>query len=517
MAKKLDLMDLKQIITLHLNGCSNREIGNTLGVSRNTVNQYITQFKSTEIPLNELLELEEGDLRELFTQRTTIDNYRFDELMQYFEGMKKETYRVGFTFLYHYKTYSASVSKPYSYTQFMEHYNRRYQKVKGSMKLEHKAGNELMIDYAGKKLYVTDKDTGEMIPVEIFVGILPCSQYTYVEASYSQQRADLLTSIANALQYYGGVPRAIVSDNLKAAVTRASKFEPQINKSLKDFAQHYNCVINPTRTYSPQDKALVEHAVNLVYQRIYYPLREMVFFSIEDINTRIKLLLKPYNDLLFQRKEASRLELFQSIERSELKALPSTPYELKDYTRAKVQKMGYAYCSIDKNYYSVPYRFIGQFTQLSVSNSLVEVYHNHTRIATHSRNKTAGNYITVKEHLCSAHQAYSSWSPEYFKEQAKKHGISVMMVVEHIINKAIYPEIAYKRVMGIIQLHKDYSSERLNNACERALYGEALSYNYIKNILKNNLDTEMLDIDNLKEVKSHIPKHENIHKENTYN
>lgn len=517
MAKKLDLMDLKQIITLHLNGCSNREIGNTLGVSRNTVNQYITQFKSTEIPLNELLELEEGDLRELFTQRTTIDNDRYDELMQYFEGMQKETYRVGFTFLYHYKTYSSSVSKPYSYTQFMEHYNRRYQKVKGSMKLEHKAGNELMVDYAGKHLYITDKETGEIKEVEVFVGILPCSQYTYVEASLSQKRADLLSSIANALQFYGGVPRAIVSDNLKSAVTRASKYEPQINKSLKDFAQHYNCVVNPTRSYSPQDKALVEHAVNLVYQRIYYPLREMTFFSLEEINKEIKLLLKPYNDLLFQRKEASRLELFQCIERSELKPLPTVPYELKEYKRAKVQKMGYVYCSIDKNYYSVPYRFIGLFTQLNISKNLVEIYYNHQRIAIHQRSKISGNYNTIQDHLCSAHQAYNSWSPEYFKELAKKHGISVMMVVEQIINKATYPEIAYKRVMGIIQLHKDYSSERFNNACERALYGEALSYNYIKNILKNNLDNEILDINNLKEVKSHIPNHENIRSANTYN
>ena len=171
----------------------------------------------------------------------------------------------------------------------------------------------------------------------------------------SQKREDLISSMGNALSFFGGVPKAIVSDNLKSAVTRASKYEPDINRSFKDFAQHYNCVINPTRSYSPQDKALVENAVQLVYQRIYYPIRAMVFFTLEDLNKEIKILLNTYNNLLFQRKDASRKELFQSIERSYLKTLPEVAYELKDYKRAKVQKIGYVYFSPDKNYYSVPY------------------------------------------------------------------------------------------------------------------------------------------------------------------
>lgn len=517
MAKKLDPMDLKQIITLHLDGFSNREIAKTLSISRNTINLYMNQFIGTGINLKELMELDEADLRELFSSKSTINNTRYDELMRYFEQLKTETNRVGFTFLYHYNNYSSTVDDPYSYTQFLEHWNRKHQKVRGSMKLEHKAGNELMIDYAGKHLFVTDKQTGEQTPVEVFVGILPCSQYTYVEASWSQKREDLLSSIGNALKYYGGVPRSIVSDNLKSAVTRASKYEPQINKSLKDFAHHYNCVVNPTRSYAPQDKALVEHAVNLVYQRIYYPLREMVFFSIEELNSEIKKLLKPYNDVLFQRKEASRLELFQSIERETLKALPSTAYEMKEYKRAKVQKMGYVYCSIDKNYYSVPFRFIGLFTQLNISKSWVEVYHNHQRIAIHQRVKTSGTYTTIEDHLCSTHKAYKAWSPDYFKELAKKHGEAVMMVVEKVIAKADHPETAYKRAMGIIQLHKDYSSDRLNNACQRALFGEALSYGNIKNILKNNLDTEQFNAADLSDTKSHIPIHKNTRGANNYN
>jgi len=184
----------------------------------------------------------------------------------------------------------------------VEHYNRKHSKLKGSMKLEHQTGYEVMIDFAGKHLHITDKETGTLIAVEVFVSILPYSHYTYVEACMSQKREDLL--LGNALQYYGGVPKTIVSDNLKSAVTRANKYEPQVNKSLKDFARHYSCVVNPTRAYSSQDKALVENAVNLTYQRIYYPLRDMVFFSLSELNKEIKKLLVAYNDLLFQRKQS---------------------------------------------------------------------------------------------------------------------------------------------------------------------------------------------------------------------
>ena len=469
MANTLDPMDLKQIISLHLDGYSNRKIADALSISRNTVNTYMLSFKGSDYTFKELLSFDTVCLETLFPSHTTIDNTRYDTLMRYFEGMNKARNHPGFTFLYHYGEYSQVTKEPYGYTQFMEHYRRKYSKMKGSMKLEHEAGKELYIDYAGKKLHIVDKDTGEVIPVEVFVAILPNSQYTYVEASRSQKREDLIGSCENALHFYGGVPKAIVSDNLKSAVTRSSKYEAQINRSFKDFARHYNCVINPARSYSPQDKALVENAVHLAYQRIYYPLREMTFFSLEDLNREIKRLLERYNSLLFKRKEASRLELFQSVERSYLKPLPNTRYELKEYPRAKVQKIGYVYFSPDKTYYSVPYRYIGKETTLHYTKSAVEVYYNHQRIALHSRNPSKGVYITNKEHLSSTHKHYSNWSPEFFKNKASAHGNNVAACVEQIIANVDYPEIGYKRAMGIIQLHKSYGSQRLDNACKRAL------------------------------------------------
>lgn len=516
MANQLDPMDLKQIITLHLDGISNRKIGIILGISRNTVNEYISRFKASEWSLEELQRIDNRRLGERFPPRTTIDNTRFNALMKYFEKVNHARNHPGFTFQYHYQQYRLHNGNPYSYTQFMEHYRRKYAKVKGSMKLEHEAGHEVFIDFAGKKLYIVHKDTGEQIPVEVFIAILPNSQYTYVEACMSQKREDLINCMAHALSFYGGVPKAIVSDNLKSAVSRSSRYEPDINRSFKEFASHYGCVVNPTRSYAPQDKALVENAVHLTYQRIYYPLREMTFFSLQELNQEIRKLLERYNDLLFQRKEASRKELFQSVERAYLKPLPATAYQLKDYRRAKVQQMGYVYFSPDKNYYSVPYRYIGKQTQIHYSQAIVEVYYHHERIAIHRRSQTTGTYITNKDHLSSTHQAYANWNPEYFKRLAAKHGQSVLAFITGLLKEKDYPEVNYKRAMGVVQLSKQYGSERLNKACERALYSQSFSYRMVSNILKNNLEHQQLDLFDLESSESHIPKHENIRGSSSY-
>lgn len=501
-------MDLKQIITLHKDGLSNRQIGELLGISRNTVNNYIKLIKASDYSIDEILAMGNHELGELFTAHTTIVNERYNQLMTYFDKINQQRSHPGFTFRYHYQEYRRETADPYSYTQFMEHYHRKYSKVKGSMKLEHEAGKEVYIDFAGKKLHITDRETGELVPVEVFVAILPNSQYTYVEACMSQKREDLVSCMANALSFFGGIPKAIVSDNLKSAVTRASKYEPEINRTFKDFARHYGCAINPTRSYSPQDKALVENAVNLVYQRIYYPIREMDFFSLADLNSEIKKLLNGYNNLLFQRKQASRRELFQSVERSYLKPLPETAYELKDYRRAKVQKIGYVYFSPDKSYYSVPYRYIGKSTLIHYTSSTVEVYYNHQRIALHKRWPTMGAYNTNKDHLSSTHKAYTDWSPEYFKNMASKHGENVLAVINNVLAGSDYPEIAYKRAMGIIQLHRAYSSQRLDDACKRALLAGTHSYKRISNILKNNQDK--VPIITEENDARHIPTHCNL-------
>lgn len=517
MANKLDPMDIRQILSLLNDGFSNRKIGSTLGVSRNTVNSYVNRLKASGYSAQEALCFDESRLMELFPDKSTIDSVRHNELMQYLEGTNKSRNHAGFTYQFHYNEYANSVSNPYSYTQFLEHYNRKYAKIRGSLKLDHIAGHEMFVDFAGKKLEIVDRTTGQIVPVEVFVAILPNSQYTYVEACRSQNREDFINCCQNALHFYGGVPKAIVSDNLKSAVSRASKYEPQINRSFKELARHYNCVINPTRTYAPQDKALVENAVHLTYQRIYYPLREMTFFSLEELNKEIWQLLKTYNNLLFKRKNASRTELYQTIEREHLKPLPSGRYHIKEYKRAKVQKMGYVFFSPDKSYYSVPYRYIGKQTQIHYTQKHVEVYYNHDRIALHKRNHTCGSYNTNSDHLSSTHKAYMDWNPEHFKNKAAAHGQNVVKCVEQILTSMDYPEIGYKRVIGLLQLHKAYGSDRLNTACRIALTADMVSYSRIKNILENNMDKALSDNIESDRMDSHIPLHDNIRGAASYN
>nr|WP_010925673.1 IS21 family transposase [Microscilla sp. PRE1]AAK62881.1 MS159, putative transposase [Microscilla sp. PRE1] len=510
MSKTLDPMDLKQIIRLHLDGLSNRKIGETLGISRNTVKRYLQLFNGSEYELSDLLTFDQAVLREQFSVKTTIDNDRFNELMVYLEHAHQQRSHPGFTFQYHYQEYRVNSSHPYSYTQFMAHYRAKYAREKGSMKLDHKAGHEMFVDFTGKKLSVVDKQTGEIKGVEVFVATLPCSQYTYVEACNSQKRVDFLTCLANALEFFGGVPKAIVSDNLKSAVTKASKYEADINRSLKEFALHYSCAINPTRSYSPQDKALVENAVHLVYQRIFYPIRQMTFFSLGELNVEIKKYLITYNDLLFQRKQASRKELYQSLDRGYLKPLPDNRYQLKDYRSAKVQKMGYIYFSPDKTYYSVPYRYIGSQTQIHYTQDWVEVYYNYQRIASHHRNPVKGAYVTNKSHLSSTHKAYSEWSPEFFRKKASRHGDEVESFMKGLFTNTDYPEINYKRANGILQMANDYGSDRLNKACKRACELGEYKYNLVKNILANKQEGLELDFDQLNNQTTHIPKHANI-------
>jgi len=515
MAHKVDTMDLKQLITLHLDGVSNRQIATLLSLNRNTVNHYMRLFKASDLSLEELKALDTSAFEELCSDKTTIDNNRFSALMSFFETMHAERNHPGFTLQYHYQLYKQEISNPYSYTQFATHYRKKYKQVKGSMKLEHEAGKELFVDFAGKKLEIVDPSTGEISAMEVFVATLPFSQYTYVEACKSQKREDFIHCLNNALQFFGGVPRAIVSDNLKSAVTRSSKYEAVINKTFKDFALHYGCAINPTRSYAPQDKALVENAVQLSYQRIYYPIRKMTFFSLEELNIEIKKQLVSYNNVLFQRKEASRKELFQSIESALLKPLATSRYQIKEYASAKVQKMGYVYFSADKSYYSVPYRYIGCQTQIQYTAKHVEVYHKNERIAIHERLICKGAYITNKNHLSSTHQAYSDWSPSYFSKQGKKIGEHVAQFMAGLFSQGDYPEICYKRANGILQLAREYDKERIDKACLLAIEHEVYSYQRLKNILKNNMDKQAIIQQESEE--SHIPNHENIRGKEHYN
>lgn len=504
--KRIDTMDLRQVILLKKQGISNRKVAQLLQISRNTVNGYTSLFERCGLSYDELLSMEEAALKELSSPASEISAARYEALAKKFEYFLTELKKPGCTLLTLWNEYREKQPNPYGYTQFTHHYNQWACKDEGSGKLNHKAGEKMFIDYTGKKLHWVDRHTGELKPAEVFVGILPCSQYTYVEATESQQRDDLIGSTIRCIEYFGGTTEAIVSDGLKSAVSKACKYEPIINKTFKDFALHYGCVVDPARPYSAQDKALVEGAVKLVYQRIFYPLSKMTFFSLSELNAAIRELLVKYNNYVFKLMKYSRRELFVSTEKQFLKPLPPVRYEIAQYRRAKVQKMGYIFLSEDKHYYSVPYRFIGKHVEVRYTRSSVEIFYNHERICTHKRDRQAGRYSTQKEHLSSNHKAYSEWSLEFFQRKAEYIGAQTTKYITKLILQYPYPEIGYKQAMGVVQLTRLYTKDRVENACARALTLQRCSFRIIDNMLRNGVD----QLDLPMEVNNHIPAHDNI-------
>lgn len=381
------------------------------------------------------------------------------------------------------------------------------------MHQDHKAGDKLYIDFAGVKQSFINRETGEVTEVEVFIAILGASQLTYVEAVLSQSKEDLILGCENAFHYIGGVPAAVVPDNLKAAVTKSNRYEPTLNETFEDFANHYGTSILPTRAYRPRDKALVEGAVKIVYSRIYAPLRKQVYSSLSELNAAIWAALEVHNNQLLRGRNYSRRLQFEEIERGTLSALPMLRYEFKKQSHATVMKNGHVNLSIDKHYYSVPYRFIGKKVKLLFSGTVVEIYYRYERIALHKRVKSPYNYSTDKEHLASTHRFLTEWTPDKFVEWASSIHDDVRLYILKILDRKQHPEQAYRSCIGILSFAKKAGEQRLISACQRALSYGIYSYKIIQMILEKKMDQyeDSLFADELS-----MPNHDNIRGEEYY-
>ena len=509
--KSIGSVMIREIIRMKDNGLSNNQISKNLGKSRTTIIKYVCLINASGICSKELLALKIEDLSALIEGSTTLNPANREQitkdLYSFFPYLEKELKRVGVTRWRLWAEYKTKHPEGIMYSQFCEHYSRWNRKSEGYMPTVHKAGEKLFIDYTGKKLHIIEKETGEIKPVEVFVATLGASQYTYVEASFSQQIPDFIHSVQNSLHYLGGVPGCIIPDNLKSAVTKSNKYEPHINEQFACFASHYDTSIMPARALKPKDKSLVESAVSITYTRIHAALRDQEFFSITELNLAIKKLLLIYNQIPFQKKQHSRSSLFLEIEKGALKPLPLEKYELRDYKTATVQKNCHVYYAPDKNYYSIPNAYIGKKVKLVLTQSVVEIYHNQVRIALHPRSRKAYHYVTLKDHMPVSHTYNADWSSEYFITWAQKLGTSTKQYIEKILEKKQYPEQSYKSCVGILSMASKIGKERLNSACKRALGYDAVSYNAIKNILERGLDKEeeQPDLFNIS-----LSNHENI-------
>jgi len=381
------------------------------------------------------------------------------------------------------------------------------------MHIEHKAGDKLYVDFAGERLSIVDQETGEVQQVEVFISILGASQLTYVEAVMSQQKEDFIAACQGALHFYGGVPAAIVPDNLKSAVTKSSKYEPVLNDAFADFAEHYSTTILPARAYRPRDKALVEGVVKIIYTRIYARLRDNTYFSLEELNKAILIVLEEHNATLLRGRTYSRRQQFDEVERIALAPLPALRYELRKQLFATVMKNGHVSLGVDKHYYSVPYRFIGKKVKLMFSQTGVEIFYHYERIAIHERIRSPYQYTTEKDHLASTHRFVSDWTPERFISWAEGIHEDVKLYILKILDRKQHPEQAYKSCVGILSFAKKVGNDRLIKACQRALGYGIYNYKTIQSILEKGMD----NCDQAEENEQlRMPLHDNIRGEDYY-
>jgi len=505
--KPIVMSKLRRVLQLYHQGKSKKFISEYLGLSRNTVDKYITQCLLLEKPIEEIIALSDLDLEKLLIAKPPPDpSQKQKDLNSFFPYMDKMLKKTGVTKAMMWQEYIALHGDGYRSSQFCEYYNRWSKRTNPVMHINHKAGDKMYVDYAGKTLEVVDKETGEVTEVQFFVAVLGASQYTYAEATPSQGKEDFITSVENALHFYEGVPAAIVPDNLKSAVTKSNRYEPTLNETFLDFAEHYNTTVLPARAYKPRDKSLVEGAVKILYTRIYSVIGKKTYHCLKELNKAIWEALEVHNRTKFSGRSYTRDDLFNEVEKQELIPLPQNRYEIKQMAHVTVMQNGHVCLSVDKHYYSVPYQYIRKKIKLLFTSKQVEVFYKYNRIAVHRRNRTRYSYTTIPEHMASTHKFMTDWTPQRFINWGESIGEPVKQLIIKVLEKRQHPEQAYKSCMGILSLEKKVGKERLINACIRALEYNLYNYKIVQSILEKNLDK----LNGSSENEENLPDHHNI-------
>jgi transposase len=374
----------------------------------------------------------------------------------------------------------------YRYSQFCEHYRRWVKRQRRSMRQVHRAGEKLFVDYAGQHPHYLDPATGEVVPAELFVAVLGASNYTYAEATRSQQSADWIASHVRTFEYLGGVPGAVVPDQLKSGVTVACRYEPGLQRTYEELAAHYHTVLLPARPHAPRDKPKVEVGVQVAERWIVARLRHETFFSLGALNARIRELLEELNDRPMRVYRASRRELFVRFDRPALRPLPAERFVYAEWKRARVN-VDY-HVELEGHYYSVPHALVHEEVELRWTSRTVEVFHRGQRVASHVRSEQRGRHTTQPEHMPKAHRQHREWTPSRFIRWGATIGPATAQLVEAILHERPHPEQGYRSCLGILRLERRYGRERLEAACARALAVRARSYRDVDAILKHGLD-----------------------------
>lgn len=499
--ERLSMRKISEVLRLaHESGLSNGQIAGSLGISKSTVAAYLALAKSAGV-VWPLAEGQQEALEKQFSEgKPSLSRRPLPEMAAIHLELKKP----GVTLQLLWEEYRLIHPDGYRYSQFCLHYQEWTKHLGVTMRQNHVAGEKMFVDYSGDKFHVVDSTSGEIREAELFVAVLGASNYTYAEATWTQTLPDWITSHIHAFEYFGGVSAIVVPDCLKSGVTKACRYEPDINPTYHDLCVHYGCAVIPARPYKPRDKAKVECGVLFAQRWILAVLRHRTFFSLAKLNQAIREALEKLNNRPMQKIKKSRREIYLAIEKPALKALPQDRYVLAEFKNCRVN-IDY-HIEVEDHYYSVPHSLYGELVEARYNQTTVEVFHRGGRIASHVRSFVPHKHTTVTEHMPRSHQKHAEWTPSRLIHWGKTLGEDVGHLFDEIMKTRPHPEQGFRSCLGIMRLAKVHGNDRLKKACERALSLKSYSYRTVKNILANKLETVT------SEVKAKTPdiRHEHL-------
>ena len=484
--ERLSMRKIREVLRLRWEqGLSHRQIVASCKLGQGTVGEYLRRASAAGLtwPLPEGL-TDDALERQLFPPPVTTPTG--ERPLPDWALVHRELRGKGVTLLLLWEEYQASDPRGFRYSRFCELYQAWCQTAEPRMHQTHRAGEKLFVDYAGVTASVTDRTSGAVRQVQVFVATLGASSYTYAEATEGQTLPEWLASHVRAFAFFGGVPELVVPDNLKAGVSSACYYEPGLTLAYQELAQHYGLAILPARVRKPRDKSKVENGVQQVERRVLAPLRHCTFFSRAELNAALWERLTLHNDRPRQGLPASRRELFDTLDQPALRSLPAQPYELAEWRKARVH-LDY-HLQVDTHYYSVPYRLLGAAVETRLTATTLEVFHQGQRVASHPRSARQYAYTTVSEHMPTSHRAYAERDAERLFSRAREYGADTEACCRAIVADRPHPEQGYRACLGILRLGQSHGAERLELACRRALLTGALSYRRLQAILRHHLE-----------------------------
>jgi len=463
---------------------SNRQVALSLDVSAGTVSSTVTRARTLGLDWDKIAELNDDALEErLYGPKITN---RAERPLPDPSYLHVELRRTGVTLQLLHLEYLEQHPNGYRYTAFCRHYNEWLEQQQPTMRQVHHGGDKQFVDYSGKKPRIVDSTTGEVTEVELFVAVLGASNFTFAEATRTQTVRDWIGSHVRSFEAYGGVPKAIVPDQLKSGVSQPCRYEPGIQRTYEEMAAHYNTTIMPARPKSPRDKAKVEVGVLIAQRWILAKIRNQTFFSLAELNQRIAELVRELNERKMRVYGASRRELFEKLDKPALGPLPAQRFETCEWKKARVN-IDY-HVEYEHHFYSVPSALLRQEIEIRATATTVEIYLRGERVASHQRSHARGKHTTITEHMPKAHQAHAEWSPSRILSWAATVGPETAKLAEAILVSKTHPEQGYRSCLGILRLSKAYGVERVEAASARAMAVNARSYRHVESILKNGLD-----------------------------